>query len=35
LIPGLLIIITIFAFNKLGNLLRVFVEPKIMNDEKE
>lgn len=35
LIPGLLIIITIFAFNKLGNLLRVFVEPKIINDEKE
>ncbi|ADL06468.1 ABC transporter permease [Lacrimispora saccharolytica] len=35
LIPGLLIIVTIFAFNKLGNLLRVFVEPKIMNDEKE
>ncbi|WP_243109950.1 ABC transporter permease [Clostridium sp. E02] len=35
LIPGLLIIVTIFAFNKLGNLLRVYVEPKIMNDEKE
>lgn len=35
LIPGLLIIVTIFAFNKLGNLLRVFVEPKIMNYEKE
>lgn len=35
LIPGLLIIITIFAFNKLGNLLRVFVEPKVMNEEKE
>lgn len=35
LIPGLLIVITIFAFNKLGNLLRIFVEPRIMNDEKE
>ncbi len=35
LIPGLLIIITIFSFNKLGNLLRVYVEPKVMNDEKE
>lgn len=35
LIPGLLIIITIFGFNKLGNLLRVYVEPKVMNDEKE
>lgn len=35
LIPGLLIVITIFAFNKLGNLLRIFVEPRVMNDEKE
>lgn len=35
LIPGLLIVITIFAFNKLGNLLRIFGEPRIMNDEKE
>ena len=35
LIPGLLIIITIFAFNKLGNLLRVYVEPKVMSGEKE
>lgn len=35
LIPGLLIVLTIFAFNKLGNLLRIFVEPRVMNDEKE
>lgn len=35
LIPGLLIIITIYAFNKLGNLLRVYVEPKVMSGEKE
>ena len=35
LIPGLLIVVTIFAFNKLGNLLRIFVEPRVMTDEKE
>lgn len=34
ILPGLLIVITIFAFNKLGNLLRIFVEPRIMADEK-
>lgn len=34
-IPGLLIVITIFAFNKLGNLLRIFVEPRVMSGEKE
>ena len=34
-IPGLLIVITIFAFNKLGNLLRIFVEPRVMAGEKE
>lgn len=27
LIPGLLIVFTIFSFNKLGNLLRVYLEP--------
>lgn len=26
-IPGLLIVLTIFSFNKLGNLLRVYLEP--------
>lgn len=34
-IPGLLIVVTIFAFNKLGNLLRIFVEPRVMFGEKE
>lgn len=34
-IPGLLIILTIFAFNKLGNLLRIFAEPRVMAGEKE
>lgn len=29
MLPGLLIIFTIYSFNKLGNVLRVFVEPKI------
>ena len=28
LIPGLMIILTVFSFNKLGDLIRVFVEPK-------
>lgn len=29
ILPGVLIICTIYSFNKLGNVLRVFVEPKI------
>jgi len=29
ILPGVLIILTIYSFNKLGNVLRVFVEPKI------
>ncbi|HEY8889114.1 MAG TPA: ABC transporter permease [Clostridium sp.] len=29
ILPGLLIVFTIFSFNKIGNVLRVFVEPKI------
>lgn len=33
LIPGLLIIITIYSFNKLGNVLRVLVEPKTSGGE--
>ncbi len=33
IIPGLLIIITIFAFNKIGNLIRVFIEPRLMDSE--
>ena len=28
LIPGIMIILTVFSFNKLGDLIRVFVEPK-------
>ncbi len=27
--PGLLIVVTVYSFNKLGDLLRVFVEPKV------
>jgi len=33
-LPGLLIILTIYSFNKLGNVLRVFVEPKIAGGER-
>lgn len=33
LLPGLLIILTIYSFNKLGNVLRVFVEPKTAGGE--
>jgi len=29
ILPGLLIVFTIYSFNKIGNVLRVFVEPKI------
>ena len=35
ILPGLLIVLTIFAFNKLGNLLRIFVEPRVMSGEKD
>lgn len=35
ILPGLLIVLTIFAFNKLGNLLRIFVEPRTMAGEKD
>lgn len=31
IIPGLLIMFTIFAFNKLGNLLRIYVDPRVMD----
>ena len=33
LLPGLLIVLTIYSFNKLGNVLRVFAEPKISGGE--
>ena len=29
ILPGVLIILTVYSFNKLGDVLRVFVEPKI------
>ena len=33
LLPGLLIVLTIYSFNKLGNVLRVFAEPKVAGGE--
>lgn len=33
-LPGLLIVLTIYSFNKLGNVLRVFVEPKTAGGER-
>ncbi|MBM6999852.1 ABC transporter permease [bacterium] len=35
IIPGLLIVIVIFAFNKLGNIMRVFADPQVMSGERE
>lgn len=32
-IPGLLIVLTICSFNKLGDLLRLYVEPRIMQED--
>lgn len=34
LVPGLMIVIVIFAFNKLGNILRVFADPQVMSGER-
>ncbi|WP_315072076.1 ABC transporter permease [uncultured Clostridium sp.] len=34
ILPGLLIILTIYSFNKLGNTLRVIVEPKTAGGER-
>ena len=34
-LPGIFIILTVFSFNKLGEVLRVFVEPKIMSGEQD
>jgi peptide/nickel transport system permease protein len=34
ILPGLLIILTIYSFNKLGNVLRVYVEPKAAGGER-
>ena len=33
-IPGLLIVLTISSFNKLGDLLRSYVEPRVTQEEK-
>ncbi|MDY3918652.1 MAG: ABC transporter permease [Candidatus Limivivens sp.] len=33
ILPGVLIILTVFSFNKLGNLLRVYVEPRVSEGE--
>lgn len=33
--PGLLIMVVIFAFNKLGNILRVFADPQVVSGERE
>ncbi len=32
-LPGILIILTVYSFNKLGDILRVFVEPRVMSVE--
>ncbi|RHO56123.1 ABC transporter permease [Ruminococcaceae bacterium AM07-15] len=34
ILPGVLIILTVYSFNKLGDVLRVFVEPRITAGEK-
>lgn len=34
ILPGVLIILTVYSFNKLGDVMRVFVEPKITAGEK-
>jgi len=34
-LPGILIILTVFSFNKLGNLLRIYVEPRISEGDSE
>ena len=35
LLVVLLIMIVIFAFNKLGNILRVFADPQVVSGERE
>ena len=34
-LPGILIILTVYSFNKLGDVLRVFVEPRITAGDKD
>jgi len=33
MLPGILIILTIYSFNKLGNVIRVFAEPKLVGGD--
>ena len=35
ILPGILIILTVYSFNKLGDVLRVFVEPRVQAGEKD
>ena len=35
ILPGILIILTVYSFNKMGNVLRVFVEPRVQAGEKD
>ena len=35
ILPGILIILTVYSFNKLGDVLRVFVEPRITAGDKD
>lgn len=34
-LPGILIILTVFSFNKIGNLLRIYVEPRVSDGDEE
>lgn len=34
-LPGILIILTVFSFNKIGNLLRIYVEPRVSDGDQE
>lgn len=35
IIPGLFIVLVIFAFNKFGNVLRVYADPQVMSGERD
>ena len=35
LLPGILIILTVYSFNKLGDILRVFAEPRVRAGEED
>lgn len=34
ILPGLLIVLTVYSFNKLGDIVRVFAEPRVTSGEK-